>query len=71
MTLEVDFSREENINPVPELEDDEDIEVIILDLLNLNEELRVIKEKRGIDIDNRVYQLALGLELAQKLKAHF
>ena len=67
MTLEVDFSTEENRKPQPDLEDDEDIEVIVLDLLHLNKELRNIKEARGYDIDNRVHQLALGLEIASKL----
>ena len=67
MTLEVDFSTEENRKPQPDLEDDEDIEIIVLDLLHLNKELRNIKEARGYDIDNRVHQLALGLEIAFKL----
>ena len=53
--MEVDFSKEENLNPKHDLEDDEDIEVIILDFLDLNEELKQIKEKRGFDVDNRVY----------------
>ena len=35
VTLEVDFSKAENLDPKPELEEDEDIEVIVLDLLNL------------------------------------
>ena len=65
VTLEVDFTLTENVNPQPHLEEDEDIEVIILDLLNLSEELRKIEDTRGVQVDNRVHQLALGIELAK------
>ena len=40
VTLEVDFKS--NPNPQPDLEDDEDIEIIVLDVLNLSEELAKI-----------------------------
>ena len=40
VTLEVDFKS--NTNPQPDLEDDEDIEIIVLDVLNLSEELAKI-----------------------------
>ncbi len=65
VTVEVDFSAEENVNPKPHLEDDEDIEVIVLDLLNLSDELAHIEKTRGFQVDNRVHQLALGLDLAK------
>ena len=54
VTVEIDFSKEENINPKPHSEDDEDIEVIIVDLYNLEEELDKIKETRGFVGDNRI-----------------
>ena len=39
VTLEIDFSLDENLNPKPDLEEDEDIEVLVLDFLNLSDEL--------------------------------
>ncbi|TNV75609.1 hypothetical protein FGO68_gene16616 [Halteria grandinella] len=67
ITLEVDFSLPENVNPQPHLEDDEDIEVIILDLLDLQKELEEIQRVRGVEVDNRVHMLAMGLQLAAHL----
>ena len=69
VTLEVDFKS--NPNPQPDLEDDEDIEIIVLDVLNLSEELAKIQSERGVEVDNRVCQLAMGLEVARKLKSSF
>ena len=50
VTLELDLAARGE----PELEDDEDIEVIVLDLEDLAGELREIREKRGFEVDNRV-----------------
>ncbi len=64
VTLEVDFSAPCNQNPEPNLEDDEDIEIIIVDLLNMQGELEELKRMRGVEVDNRVHQLAMGLQIA-------
>ena len=58
VTLEVDLSSGKGD---ANLEDDEDIEVIVCDLLNLDEELR---KYAGIEVDNRVCQLAMGMQVA-------
>ncbi len=52
VTLEVDFSA--NPDPKPDLEDDEDIEILIVDVLNMKEELAKLKRERGVEVDNRV-----------------
>ena len=54
VTLEVDFSDPANLNPTPNLEEDEDIEVIVCDLLNLREDLTLALGGRRYELDNRV-----------------
>lgn len=54
VTLEVDFSDPANITPTPNLEEDEDIEVIVCDLLNLREDLALVLNGRRYELDNRV-----------------
>ncbi len=43
-----------NPDPKPDLEDDEDIEILIVDVLNMKEELAKLKRERGVEVDNRV-----------------
>lgn len=63
--VQVDLSRPENQNPVPELEDNEFIECFEVPLKDLYSEcLRL--EQEGYGIDARVGTMAEGLELAKR-----
>lgn len=65
--VSVDMSLPENQNPVPQLEDDENIEVFTVPLNNLWEECKRL-EAEGCAIDARVGTFAEGILIAQRLK---
>lgn len=69
VTMDVDMSKPENKNPVPELEDGEFIEVFTLPLSNLMEGLVEVAKKEGCVVDARLYHFAVGLQLATTLGA--
>ncbi len=63
----VDMSLPQNQNPVPELEENEFIEVFRVPLNSLFQECRRL-EAEGFAIDARVGTLAEGVELAKRFK---
>lgn len=65
--VNIDLSLPENQNPVPQLEEDECIEVFTVRLDRLWEEC-VELEKKGYAIDARVGSFAEGLLIAQRMK---
>lgn len=60
--VRVDMSLPENLNPKPELEDNEFIECFSVPLASLYEEMKRL-EREGYAIDARVGTLAEGMEL--------
>ena len=58
--VDVDLTLPENQNPVSDLEAEEDIHPIWFKLSNLREEVEKYAEENDIDIDQRVYAIALG-----------
>ena len=67
VTLEIDFSDPENHSPTPHLEDDEDISILVCDLLSLKEDLEIACGGK-YELDNRVQQLIMGIQVGQSLK---
>jgi ADP-ribose pyrophosphatase len=63
--VRVDMSLPENLNPKPELEDNEFIECFSVPLASLSEEMKRL-EREGYAIDARVGTLAEGMELMKK-----
>lgn len=65
--VSIDMSLEENLNPKPQLEESEFIEVFTVPLANLWDECKRL-EAEGCAIDARVGTLAEGVLLAQRFK---
>lgn len=65
--LDVDTALPENQNPVPQLEDDEFIEVFHVPLADLWDACRRL-ESEGCAIDARVGTLAEGIQLSKALR---
>lgn len=65
--LDVDTALPENQNPVPQLEDDEFIEVFRVPLAGLWDACRRL-ESEGCAIDARVGTLAEGIQLSKALR---
>lgn len=65
--VEVDMSLPENQKPVPELEENEFIEVFTVPLTRLWDECYRL-EREGYAIDARIGTMAEGIELAKKFK---
>ena len=61
--VDIDLTLPENKNPVSNLEAEEDIHPVWFKLKNLREEVEKYAEENDIDIDQRVYALALGNSL--------
>ena len=64
--IKVDGARTENINPIQELESDEDIKVMLLPLHSLMSSLIEIADRENYFLDSRLYNLALGIEIYNK-----
>lgn len=65
--VSVDMNHPDNLNPKPELEENEFIECFSVPLTELYEELRKL-ESQGYAIDARVGTLAEGIEVAKQWK---
>ncbi|KAF7588089.1 hypothetical protein BBP40_006188 [Aspergillus hancockii] len=63
--INVDLSLPENQNPVPQMEEEEFIEIFTLPMKSLFSDLKRL-EKEGFAIETRVVALAEGFELARK-----
>lgn len=63
----IDMSLPENQNPVPQLEDNEFIEVFTVPLADLYARCQQL-EAEGYAIDARVGTMAEGIEIAKKFK---
>lgn len=68
VTMDVDMADERNQKPVPQLEDDEFIEVFALPARGLLAGLAAVCEAEGCTVDAKLYHLALGLQLAEDLQ---
>lgn len=64
--IKVDGARTENMNPIQELEAEEDIKVLLLPLSSLMSSLIEVAERENYFLDSRLYNLALGIEVFNK-----
>lgn len=64
VTIEIDMSAEENLNPQPSLEDGEFIECFKVPLKNFAEEMAAL-DRQGYKLDARVQNVAQGIQLAK------
>lgn len=67
VSVEVDLTKPENVNPVPKLEPNEYIETFWVELAKLPEELESLA-KQGYKVDSKVGSIAMGLTLARQFK---
>ncbi|GEQ68588.1 hypothetical protein JCM33374_g2256 [Metschnikowia sp. JCM 33374] len=65
VTVDIDMEDPRNVNPQPQLEDGEFIEVFTLPLETLYEGIVEVCEKEGSSVDARLFHLAEGLRLAR------
>ena len=65
--VRVDMSLPENLDPKPQLEDNEFIECFTVPLTSLFDEMKKLEDE-GYAIDARVGTIAEGIELAKRLK---
>lgn len=67
VTMEIDGEDIRNVDPEPQLEEGEFIEVFTLPLKGLLDNLVEVCFKEGAVVDSRLYHLAEGLQLAEQL----
>ncbi|KAH3902978.1 related to ADP-ribose pyrophosphatase [Saccharomycodes ludwigii] len=68
VTVEVDLTLPENVNPKCELEDNEFIDLFTVELDNFHDTIVELNKSRGYKLDSRVYNIAQGIKLAQQFK---
>ena len=64
--MEVDLNLEENKNPTQKLDGSEDIEATWVKLKGLMRNIEELAQENNYDIDQRLYNWALGIEYAEE-----